>query len=117
MEIQLNSATAKDIKKSYIGGRTETFHSGMNLPKIYHFDVPGMYALAMKSSLPIGNPVFIGQLKAGLLFKDFMKFMIDNKLIGFLTCTVTTPKDLHIPVLGIKYQGKLVFPLGTFTGM
>lgn len=36
--------------------------------------------------------------------------------MGFFKCTVKCPHDLNIPVLPVKHNGKLTFPVGTFTG-
>lgn len=35
---------------------------------------------------------------------------------GITKCKVTTPKDIDIPLLPYRYQNKLYFPTGTFTG-
>ncbi|MEI2423192.1 DNA polymerase [Arthrospira platensis SPKY2] len=117
MSIGLGSSARSFIRKAYIGGRVEVFDSGLNLDKIYHFDVPGMYALCITKELPYGNPVFVGEFAENLNSIEFLNSLHRNKLIGFFKCEVTTPNDLNIPVLGIKKDnGKLIFPLGEIVG-
>jgi hypothetical protein len=65
--------------------------------------------------LPYGNPVYISK------FEDvdaltFIKDLKDNNIIGFFKAEVVTPTSMHIPVLGVHQNGKLVFPLGVFVG-
>jgi hypothetical protein len=55
--IPSQTSTSAWLKEGYIGGRTKVFHRGMNMDKVYHFDVPGIYARCIQERLPIGNPV------------------------------------------------------------
>lgn len=107
------------FKQSYLGGRTEVFHSGMGIDCVYHFDVPGMYAKCMTMPLPIGNPVFVSFKKDfnPEINIKFLKELEERNLMGFFECKVATPLNLAIPVLPVKHMGKLVFPLGEFTGV
>jgi hypothetical protein len=36
--------------------------------------------------------------------------------MALIKAIVTAPDNIHLPVLGIKYQGKLIFPVGKFLG-
>jgi hypothetical protein len=63
MSLPLNTSLSKFAKNAYIGGRTEVFDSGINLSPIYHFDVPGMYALCIQKDLPVGNAVYVGDFE------------------------------------------------------
>jgi hypothetical protein len=51
----------------------------------------------------------IGKIK---LFKDFNL----KNFFGFLKVEVTSPKDIKVPVLPCKYQGKTIFPTGKWIG-
>lgn len=117
MSMSLTSAVSTFIRKAYMGGRVEVFNSAIGLDKVYHFDVPGMYALCMTKDLPIGNPVFISALDITVDSNALISNLHANKLIGFFECEVTCPADLNIPVLGThSTSGKLYFPTGTFKG-
>lgn len=117
LSIGLNSAASSFIRKAYIGGRVEVFNSSINLGTVNHFDVPGMYALCMTKALPYGNPVYVSDFLKEVNAIEFLRSLHGNNLIAFIECEVKTPKDLNIPVLGIKADnGKLIFPLGRFSG-
>lgn len=36
-----------------------------------------------------------------------------NNFFGYLKVEVTCPKDIKVPVLPCKYNGKTIFPVGT----
>lgn len=110
-----NMHTALDA--AYYGGRVEVFDSALGLSPLYHFDVPGLYAGMMCKELPIGNPVYVSKFNSSN--EDFHKLVLglpEAGLIGFFKCEVVTPDNLNLPVLPVKHNGKLTFPLGTFTG-
>jgi len=84
---------------------------------VYHFDVPGLYAGIMCKELPIGNPVYVSKFNSSIEeFHQMVLGLSDLGLIGFFKCEVKAPEGLNLPVLPIKHNGKLTFPLGTFTG-
>lgn len=119
MKVNVNSQMFSDFNAAYYGGRVEVFQSGINLGKVYHFDVPGLYAGMMKKDLPIGNPVYVDKVTGTDTTAKSMTFLKTLKLsnmCGFFTCDVVTPINMDYPVLPVKYIGKLTFPLGTFTG-
>ena len=104
----------KYLKNSYIGGRTEVLGSGININNVYHFDIPGMYAQCMNIPLPYGNPVYVKDFI--ITPKEVISKLHRNNIIGFISATVSCPKDLWLPVLGHKVNGKLLFNTGTFSG-
>jgi hypothetical protein len=57
MQIPLKSTLHIFVRKTYIGGRVEVFNRGLGMDKVYHFDVPGLYANMITKPLPIGNPL------------------------------------------------------------
>jgi len=108
------------ISKSYYGGRTEVFNVGVNLPCVYHFDVPGMYAECIKGDLPVGNPVLLSNVFKDIgtrEFKELLQNLHKFGIIGFFQGLATTPKDIEFPILPVKNNDKLLFPKGCFSGV
>jgi len=58
----------------------------------------------------------VSDFKRDINKHEILQRLRANNIIGFFYCEVTTPLNLNIPVLPVHYQGKLTFPLGTFTG-
>lgn len=92
------------IRKSYFGGATDYYQLKAN--NIYYYDVNSLYPFAMCKPIPFE---LIGKIK---LFKDFNL----KNFFGFLKVEVTCPKDIKVPVLPCKYQGKTIFPTGKWIG-
>lgn len=89
------------IKESYAGGRVEVFNRYLKRSDSvgYLYDVKSLYPSVMQNNLyPIGHA------SRGT--------DIDN--LGIYKCRVKN--DLFIPLLPTRYNGKLVFPNGEFTG-
>ena len=119
IQIHLNTRLHGELNKAYVGGRVEVFNSGLGYDKMYHFDVPGLYAGIMQKPLPIGNPTFLAKFNPELSQESAIKIikdLHDTGKVAFFKCIVTTPANIKIPVLPIKHQGKLTFPLGKFGG-
>jgi hypothetical protein len=72
----------------------------------------------MCKALPIGNPISVSHYNTelGLNFHDLVLSLESKGLIGFFHCEAVAPLELNIPVLPVIFEGKLTFPLGTFTG-
>jgi len=90
-----------NMRKAYYGGRTEIFKlRGKNLN---YYDVNSLYPYVMRNKpMPVGLPI-----------KDFSMKVED---FGIANCEITAPKDLHIPLLPHRVNGKLIFPKGHFYG-
>ena len=99
-----------------MGGRTEVFDRGINQREVYHFDVPSMYGRCMLEELPYGNPVHVKIATAPADIPAMLEALRSNGYIGFFTGSASTPEQLHIPVLGVHHNGKLIFPLGNLKG-
>lgn len=100
--LNLHPSVDRLIRPSYVGGLSELFQPyGENL---YHYDINSMYAWAMTNSLPVGNINII----------DNNAFDLNN-FKGFVKCTVYAPYHF-IPFLSIRHGGRLVSPVGRFTG-
>jgi len=98
-----------EMKKAYFGGRTEIFR--MYLPdngdKYHCYDVNSLYPYVMKNfDYPISEPK-INTYPSSNCYRDGT---------GITECNVIAPKDLYVPVLPIKLDSKLYFPLGRFHG-
>lgn len=100
----------KNIKNlifdSYYGGRTEVFKRGF-YKNIYYYDINSLYPSVMLKELPlpqsVEKPIFYS-------VENIKKFM------GVSKVKIKTPKNLKKPLLPFRHDGKLVFPLGVFTG-
>lgn len=92
-------------RKSYMGGRCEIFKPLFNSKKevLYHYDINSLYPSVMREN------DYCGKVKG---YTD--KF--NDKELGIYKITIESPKILAIPVIGIKINGKFLFPLGTITG-
>lgn len=98
------------VRRAYFGGRTEIFKPifdsellGGDL--LYCFDVNSLYPFCMLNEFP---DKFI---KWGKGFKDYNKHEM-----GIWRCKVKVPEDMYMPVLAIKFNERLIFPVGEFEG-
>lgn len=102
-----NSKKAVSLEReSYRGGRVECFQLGeLPLKDYYLLDVNAMYAFMLKSYPYSSNLISTGK-RASL---DLIK--------GILTrCSVIAEVEVNIPepCFGVKYKGRLIFPIGEF---
>lgn len=96
-------------RQSYYGGRTELFRKGKY--KTYNYDVNSMYLSIMRDCL-IPDVSTSKYIENG---KNYIKYF--NKYLGIYHVTVKAPDNLYIPLLPVRHDKKLKFPLGTFTGV
>lgn len=90
------------IRKGYFGGRTEIFRCIHEGPKpLFCYDVNSLYPYVMREN----------EYPNGLKFETYA---FDKKALGFWYCTVSVPKDMHVPPIGIVHRKKYIFPVGTF---
>lgn len=94
---------------SYYGGRVECFRLG----KVYakKFDINSMYPNAMKNST-FPNPAKITKIDSPTLQKLIYELEYNE---GLATIKVKHKKNFF-GYLPVKSKGKLIFPVGTFTG-
>ncbi|CAL2039315.1 unnamed protein product [Caenorhabditis brenneri] len=97
-------------EKSLAGGRTEVFrlHANNHGRRLRYLDVVSLYPTVMKhEAFPIGSPENVprSSLKTPMTVPEDITFR------GFLNCRVLPPDDLKLPLLPIKYSGKLLFGL------
>jgi hypothetical protein len=92
---------------AYFGGRVEVFKQGTFSGPLYYYDIRSSYPWSMLHDLPT-------------YFRGFEIPNADiNKAIskcGISEATVTVPIDTYLPVLCVRYNGKLIFPTGQFRG-
>lgn len=96
------------ISSGYTGGSVDVFVP-RNKPGdlVYCYDINSLYPAVMNLyEYPIGTPKFVqGHVD-----------LMDPATFGFLRVKVTSPKDLQLPLLQTKIDGRTVSPLGTWTG-
>jgi len=93
-------------RESYKGGRVECYKVGnLSGEEYYYYDVNSMYPYVMKSNLYPVNVVGSGyNLRLSTLEKQLE--------IRCITAQVKLKTDS--PVYGVKWKGKLIFPVGEF---
>ncbi|XP_041435694.1 uncharacterized protein LOC121399337 [Xenopus laevis] len=86
------------------GGRTNAiklYHKVAPGERIHYYDFTSLYPYVNKTkTYPIGHPTII--------FENFKSF---NSYFGIAKVKIYPPKDLFFPVLPVKMNGKLMFPL------
>lgn len=91
--------------EGYYGGRTEIFYNEPVQGNIFYHDINSLYPAAMLNNF----------------FPDFSDYHEtknpDFNLEGMAKVQIQSPKDLHVPYLPTKHDKKLVFALGSFTGV
>lgn len=87
---------------AFYGGRCEVFFKGKVEEDIVESDINSEYPTVMRYEFPDTNSV--------------RKVKNINYRFGVAECTVESPEDLFLPVLPLKMDGKLCFPLGKFRG-
>jgi hypothetical protein len=104
----LKDDSVKDfIFEAYYGGRTEVFSRG-KFDNVNYYDVNSLYPFCMKNEFPLPNSV-----------KDIQKEDLSiNNIIRYhgVTKALIEAPDINIPLLPYRKNGKLLFPVGKFTG-
>ncbi len=104
------------IREGYYGGRSEIFrmkfepHPGHE--KAHLFDINSHYPHCMLSAMPIGPAIRVpgGEMTETSVYNNA------KRLTGIVKCDVEIPTDCYLPPLPVRHRGKLVFPVGKFTG-
>jgi len=99
------------VRKAYFGGRTEIFKpvfdseiSGKDF--LYCYDVNSLYPYCMKEHEYPDK--FVKWAKGR---KEYNK-----NAMGVWRCKVKVPEDMYMPVLAVKLNERLIFPVGEFEG-
>ena len=93
------------VRKAYFGGATDYYQ--LKTTKLYHYDVNSLYPFALMKPMP-----FKLIRKINFKNKNNSGFNLDE-FFGYLKVEVTCPKDIKVPVLPCKFNGKTIFPTGT----
>lgn len=109
-DIHHNPDMTKNFYDSYFGGRTEMFKKGKC--HAYVYDVNSMYPYIMKTS-KFPNPLYLRH-ETFIKTDRFIMDILPN-YEGMVTCQIEH-KDSYIGFLPVKKDGKLLFPIGTFSG-
>lgn len=84
------------------GGRCEIFRHGKVGGPIYHYDFSSMYPSVMLGKFPIPkNPRKVSRVPKN----------------GFLEAEVKVNPKERFPILPLRHNGKLIFPVGRFSGV
>lgn len=110
------------VRRAYYGGRCERFRESFNYQfldgtvqtidseaRINYGDINSMYPWAMMHDVPT-ELVYVHN--GPLDIEKHSKFHL-----GFIECTVEVPVSCYIPPLPHRYNEKLLFPVGTFSGV
>ena len=93
------------VRFGYYGGGTDYYKAYESNLKYY--DVNSLYLLAMKNPMPFNL----------LKFHSNMDNINLNNFFGFIEVEVTCPIDMLKPVLPFKFEGKTIYPVGTWTAI
>lgn len=103
----LKKSEDRFIRDSYYGGATDVYKAVVN--NLFYIDVNSLYPKAMLNYMPlvllevINNKLTLSKLDLGNFF-------------GFLKVEVYCPPSVKRPVLPVKFEGRTIFPTGTWIG-
>jgi hypothetical protein len=91
------------IRQAYFGGATDYYQ--LKAENLHYYDVNSLYPFSMMKPMPF-------ELIRKFIVDPLLKFNLDN-FFGFLKVEVSCPKNIKVPILPHKYNGKTIFPTGT----
>ncbi|HJZ23918.1 MAG TPA: DNA polymerase [Candidatus Babeliales bacterium] len=94
-----------DILQGYYGGRTEVFKRG-RAENLNYYDVNSLYPYSMMNDFPDPNHMRITKKNDYSYIKNYE---------GMSHVDLFCPK-MDIPLLPVRHEKKLIFPVGEFTG-
>lgn len=109
--IKENFILKQDVKsfiyKAYYGGRTETFIRGLCNEKVNCYDINSLYPSVMVDFyVPLPQSV----KKPTTPCLGYLEYE------GVTECSILAP-DIQYPILPVRNNGKLIFPIGHFRGV
>lgn len=103
--LERNQAYSDLFRASYFGGRTEAFYRG-KAENLNYYDINSSYPASMLEKMPVGR---MTEHEGAPTRK-----LID--MLGFIECEVDQPMTA-IPVLPVRHEDKLMFPVGKLKGV
>lgn len=102
------------MREAYYGGRTEVFKPVAE--HAYHYDVNSLYPyIMMQGKFPVGYPY--ESRDSVHAAKIWQAYLDDEYSACIVTATVRVPESAgDYPPLPYRRDGKLIFPVGEFTG-
>lgn len=98
-------------QSAYYGGRTETFIRGrfttQNFGKIKAYDINSLYPFILSTGIFPYTKSFFAKNPSINHIKNFE---------GIAEVECFCPSDLHIPILPVRHDNKLIFPVGLIKG-
>lgn len=104
--IARSKETHEFIRQGYYGGRVEVFHK--TCEDLHYYDINSCYPKVMCEPMPVGK---------ALPWKGTPPDLLRNNHVGFAEVKVSVPEDILIPPLPYRIDGKLIFPVGEFSGV
>lgn len=107
MLIQPKRKIMEEMFNGYYGGRVEAIYRGKITTDFFMYDINSLYPFVMqKYKYPHPN------------YLEFDKNPTLNNLKyeGLMKCRFICPKDLFIPLLPVRHDNKLIFPIGEHIG-
>jgi hypothetical protein len=98
----LNKEVDEFVRYGYYGGGTDFYKAYETNLKYY--DVNSLYPNAMKNPMPLKL----------IKFHKNMENINLNEFFGYIEVEVTCPNTLTRPVLPFKFEGKTIYPVGTW---
>lgn len=98
--------THEFIRRGYFGGRVEAFEKSGK--KLSYFDINSSYPASMLGPMPAGE---------AFEWHGEVPERFTNSFLGFCEVDVYVPESTNIPVLPVKVDEKLIFPVGNLSGV
>lgn len=93
------------INEAFFGGRTNNlkfYHECNNIEELMYVDFCSLYPFVLKTKrYPIKHPIVIN---------EYFDYSLKS-YFGFIKCKIIAPRGLYFPVLPMKINDKLIFPL------
>jgi len=93
------------IRNSYFGGGTDVYKAYAEL--VHYYDVNSLYPYAMLKPMPYNL------IKK---HKNMYNIKLEN-FFGFIEVEVLCPLDMARPVLPFHFNGKTIYPVGSWKGV
>ncbi|CAF3354699.1 unnamed protein product [Rotaria socialis] len=105
-----------DVRASFNGGMVDSNHLFIDCSKmeegteIYYNDITSLYSHIMRESdFPVGQ--WENLLGDQISIEELEKELKETPNIGLINCQILPPQGLYNPILGIKIDNKLLFPI------